>query len=119
MSVKKGELKHIRIEPDTAKGSKGVHVTISKHISDGKNKGPWLRNEDEETKSHATPELAAAHVKQTLHEHFGSAAAVGKSNPNDGGASMREPLPNAGKTKASVSHPTSDDGPNPSSDSWG
>lgn len=112
MAVKKGELKHIRIEPDTAKGSKGVHVTIVKNITDAKNKGPWLRNEDEETKSHATPELAAAHVKSTLHEHFGS----GKGD--DGGASFREPLPKAGKTKATASHPASDDGPNPSGDDW-
>ena len=112
MAVTKGKLRHIHIEPDTAKGSKGAHVTVSKHISDGMNKGPWLRNEDEEKQSHATPEAAAAHVLKALKEHFGS----GKGD--DGGSSLREPLPKAGKTKANVDHPASDDGPNPSSDSY-
>ncbi len=112
MAVTKGKLRHIHIEPDTAPGSKGAQVTIHKHVTEGTNKGPWLRNEDEEKKSHPTPEAAAAHVLKTLKEHFGS------EKGDDGGASFREPLPKAGKTKANVSHPMSDDGPNPSSDSY-
>jgi hypothetical protein len=110
MAVKKGELKHIHVEPDTAKGSRGAHVTVVKHVSEGKNKGPWLKNEDEERQSHPTPEATAAHVLKSLHEHFGSNTET-KNTPTPG---VKE-----GKSAAAKeSHPISDDGPNPSSDSW-
>jgi hypothetical protein len=112
MSVKKGALRHIRIEPDTAKGSKGAQVAISKHMSESAQKGGWLRNEDEEKKSHKTPEEAAAHVLQTLKEHFGAGA-----NEDDGidGAKASK----GGKSaNARASHPASDNGPAPTSDSW-
>lgn len=107
----KGKLEHIHVEPDTEKGATGAHVTWRKKEGEGKNAGPWLRTEREERKSHPTAEAAGAHVTQLLKDHFGGKA-------DDGGARFREPQPNAGKTKANVSHPSSDDGPNPSSDSF-
>ncbi len=109
MSVKKGKLRHIHIEPDTAKGSKGAQVTISKHITEGANKGAWLRSDDEEKKSHKTPEEVAKHVLQTLKEHF----ADGDENVDGAKASK------GGKTSSSKDDgPTSDDGPQAANDSW-
>ncbi len=116
MSVKKGALRHIRIEPDTAKGSKGAQVTISKHLSEGAQKGGWLRNEDEEKKSHKTPEEAAAHVLSTLKEHFGSGSPTNDSG--DDGVEGAKASKGGKSAKANVSHPATDDGPNPSNDSW-
>lgn len=114
MAVKKGELKHIRIEPDTAKGSKGAHVTITKRISEGKNKGPWLYDENEERMSHPTPEKAAAHVLKTLKEHFGTSPAVDEDEGVTGAKASK-----GGKSAAAkAGHPASDNGPNASSDSW-
>jgi hypothetical protein len=112
--MKTGRLEHIQVKPDTGKGSKGASVTWRKKEGEGKNAGAWLRTETEEQKSHTSPEQAGAHVTQLLHEHFGSKG--GEHTENDGGMSLREPLPKAGKTKANVSHPASDDGPNPSND---
>jgi len=115
MAVKKGELKHIHVEPDTAKGSRGAHVTVVKHVSEGKNKGPWLRNEDEERQSHPTPEATAAHVLKSLHEHFGGSAGASGDGKDVAGSDASK----GGKSAAAkVTHPASDDGPNPSSDSW-
>jgi hypothetical protein len=113
MAGKKGKVKHIRIEPDTKKGSRGAHITVSREVSEGTNKGPWLRSEDEEKQSHATPEAAAAHVLATLKEHFGA----GGTSDDDGveGAKASK----GGKSAAAkAGHPASDDGPQASSDSW-
>jgi hypothetical protein len=118
MPVKKGQLRHIRIEPDTAPGSKGAHVTISKHITEGTNKGPWLRNEDEEKKSHPSPEEAAAHVLKTLKEHFGSGSSSKTGDSGDAGVEGAKASKGGKSAKANVSHPASDDGANPSNDSY-
>jgi len=107
----KGKLEHIHVEPDTEKGATGAHVTWRKKEGEGKNAGPWLRTEKEERKSHPTAEAAGAHVTQLLKEHFGSNTET-KNAPTPG---VKE-----GKSAAAKeSHPISDDGPNPSSDSWG
>jgi hypothetical protein len=114
MSVKKGKLRHIHIEPDTAPGSKGAQVTISKHITEGTNKGPWLRNEDEEKESHTTPEKAAAHVLKALKEHFGTGGEANEDAGVAGGKASK-----GGKSAAArAGHPASDDGVNASSDSY-
>ena len=114
MSVKKGMLRNYHAEPDTASGSKGVHVVVSKRITEGTNKGPWLRNEDEEKVSHSTPEEAAAHFLKTLKEHFGTSGKANEDENVDGAKASK-----GGKSAAAkVSHAASDDGVSPSNESY-
>jgi hypothetical protein len=108
--MKTGKLEHIHVKPDTEKGSRGASVTWRKKEGEGKNPGAWLRTETEQQKSHTTPEEAGAHVTSLLNEHFGS-----------GGDTKNTPTPGVKEGKSAYapkSHPASDDGPDPSHDSY-
>lgn len=66
--MKKGELRHIRIEP-ADDGSAVLHVH-KKQNSAKAQKGPWLSDESEEIHTHPTPEEAGKHVTAILRQHF-------------------------------------------------
>lgn len=79
--MKKGELRHIRIEP-ADDGSVVLHAH-KKETSGKAQKGPWLSDEREEISTHATPEHAGKHVTELLRQHFAKASAPAKDSAAD------------------------------------
>lgn len=102
MAVKKGELRHIHIEP-LDDGT--ITSRVSKKPSNTKQKGAWLMDESEEKGSHTTPEEAGKHVTEILRQHFAKGAPAAK----DGAAKKKNPRA-AGETGDEQSFP-SDNGP--------
>jgi hypothetical protein len=100
-TMKKGELRHIHIEPATD-GS--AVLRLSKKSTEGKNKGPWLSDSSEETHTHPTPEEAGKHVTEILRQHFH------KESPKatDSAADKKKW---GNKSATGKSEPMSDDGP--------
>lgn len=96
--MKKGELRHIRIEP-ADDGTVVTHVH-KKETSTKAQKGPWLSDQSEEVHTHPTAEAAGKHVTELLRQHFDKAspkatdrAANAKNlrNPRGTGKSERFP----------------------------
>lgn len=99
--MKKGELRHIRIEP-AENGGAVLHV--HKKETAGKNKGPWLADSSEELHTHPNPKAAGDHVRVLLEQHFDKAAA----KATDSAADKKQW---GSKTATGKSEPISDDGP--------
>jgi hypothetical protein len=100
--MKKGELRHIRIEPSE---NGGAVVTVHKKQTSAKaQKGPWLSDSTEEIHTHPTPQAAGVHVKSLLEQHFDKAAPAA----SDRAADKKQW---GSKTATGKSEPISDDGP--------
>jgi hypothetical protein len=100
-TVKKGQLRHLRIEP--AKDGTAIgHVHM--HSTEGKNKGPWLQDSSEEPNTYSSPEEAGKHVTELLRQHFH------KDSPKatDSAADKKKW---GNKSATGKSEPMSDDGP--------
>ncbi len=101
-SVKKDQLRRIHIEP--AKDGTAIgHVHM--HVTEGKNKGPWLQDASEEPNTYSSPEEAGKHVTELLRQHFAKAAPKVTDQ-----AARRKSLTDARNTGKEQAFP-SDDGP--------